>query len=169
VRSYKASESGARDLIGTAWTVLGSDVEATATIVNALVDLLDDEDKKKELLAAWNGFKVERRQEFPDLVPTSVGSGFAGRWLVRRCKRAPRPRRVRPAAARAGIPRTRAGREPGRPRYAGYLANGVVCVWVGQCASASAGTRTCGRPAIGAWAGCGRHSCGWSEEGAAGA
>jgi hypothetical protein len=78
VRSYKASESGARDLIGTAWTVLGSDVEATATIVNALVDLLDDEDKKKELLAAWNGFKVERRQEFPDLVPTSVGSGFAG-------------------------------------------------------------------------------------------
>jgi E3 ubiquitin-protein ligase ZNF598 len=59
IRAYKASESGAKDLIGTVWTVLDGNVENTATVVNALVDLLDDEDKKRDLLAAWNGFKIE--------------------------------------------------------------------------------------------------------------
>jgi hypothetical protein len=59
IRSYKASESSARDLISTTWTVLDNEVDNTATIVNNLIDLLDDDEKKQDLLQAWNNFKIE--------------------------------------------------------------------------------------------------------------
>ncbi|THU81414.1 hypothetical protein K435DRAFT_972354 [Dendrothele bispora CBS 962.96] len=76
-RSYRASESSARDLISTVWNVLDRQLDHTASIINTFVDLLDDEDKKKDLLSSWNGFEVEQRRQFPELVPTSVGSGYA--------------------------------------------------------------------------------------------
>ncbi|KAK7693866.1 hypothetical protein QCA50_003439 [Cerrena zonata] len=78
VRSYRANESAARDLISTFWNVLDQSMEGTASLVNALVDILDDDEKKNNLLSAWNGFKVERRNEFPSLAPTAVGSEWAG-------------------------------------------------------------------------------------------
>lgn len=59
VRSYKASESSARDLISTVWNILDRNLDGTASIVNSLVDLVDEDEKKQNLLAAWNGFKVE--------------------------------------------------------------------------------------------------------------
>ena len=59
IRGYRASESSSRDLILTIWNVLDQGFDDTASIVNALVDLLDDDDKKKDLLTAWNGFKIE--------------------------------------------------------------------------------------------------------------
>lgn len=59
VRSYRANESAARDLISTFWNVLDQSMEGTASLVNALVDILDDDEKKNNLLSAWNGFKVE--------------------------------------------------------------------------------------------------------------
>ena len=59
VRSYRANESAARDLILTFWNLLDQNMEGTASLVNALVDILDDEEKKNNLLGAWNGFKVE--------------------------------------------------------------------------------------------------------------
>jgi E3 ubiquitin-protein ligase ZNF598 len=59
VRSYRARESAARDLISSFWNVLGEDLDNTATLISMLVDLLDDEEQKSNLLAAWNGFKVE--------------------------------------------------------------------------------------------------------------
>ena len=61
IRSYRASESGARDLISTVWNVLDRNLDGTASIVNALVDLVEEEDRKRDLLSAWNGFKVEVR------------------------------------------------------------------------------------------------------------
>ncbi|KAI8982822.1 hypothetical protein BD414DRAFT_579107 [Trametes punicea] len=78
VRSYKASESSARDLISTVWNILDRNLDGTASIVNALVDLVDEDDKKQQLLTAWNGFKVEQRNQFPELVPTAIGSEWAG-------------------------------------------------------------------------------------------
>ncbi|KAH9001023.1 hypothetical protein EDB92DRAFT_1824251 [Lactarius akahatsu] len=78
LRDYTASQSGARDLISTIWNILDRDLDATASIVNLIVDFLEDEEKKTALLSAWNGFKVERRREFPDLMPTSVGTDYAG-------------------------------------------------------------------------------------------
>ncbi|EPQ57800.1 hypothetical protein GLOTRDRAFT_114435 [Gloeophyllum trabeum ATCC 11539] len=78
IRSYRASESAARDLISTIWNVLDRDLDNTASIINALVDLLDEDEKKRDLLAAWNGFKLEQRKNFPDLVPTSQGNEYAG-------------------------------------------------------------------------------------------
>ena len=78
LRDYTASQSGARDLISTIWSILDRDLDATASIVNLMVDYLEDEEKKTALLSAWNGFKIERRREFPDLMPTSVGTDYAG-------------------------------------------------------------------------------------------
>ncbi|GLB34540.1 putative zinc finger [Lyophyllum shimeji] len=77
IRSYRASESSAKDLISTIWNVLDENLEHTASIVNAFVDLLDLEEKKQDLLAAWKGFEIEQRRQFPDLVPTAVASGSA--------------------------------------------------------------------------------------------
>lgn len=59
IRSYRSSESGARDLISTVWNVLDHNLDGTASIINATVDILDEEEKKSDLLRAWNGFKVE--------------------------------------------------------------------------------------------------------------
>ncbi|KAG1756876.1 uncharacterized protein EDB91DRAFT_1094923 [Suillus paluster] len=78
VRGFRLNESTARDLISTIWNVLDRNLDDTAGIVNAIVDLFDEEDKKSNLLSSWNGFKIEQRQQFPDLVPQEVGSGYAG-------------------------------------------------------------------------------------------
>jgi len=78
IRSYLASESGARDLISTVFTLVKQDLEATASIMNGLVDILEDEEKSKSLLSAWNGFKVEHRRDFPELTPSGVGTSYSG-------------------------------------------------------------------------------------------
>ncbi|KAF8837599.1 hypothetical protein BDN67DRAFT_972749 [Paxillus ammoniavirescens] len=78
VRGYRANESSARDLISTVWNVLDNNLDDTASIINGVVDLLEEEEKKRGLLAMWNGFKIEQRQQFPELIPTSVGSAYAG-------------------------------------------------------------------------------------------
>lgn len=59
VRSYRDSESAARDLISTIYNLVDRDLEATASLIVPLVDLLDNEEKKQDLLAAYNGFKIE--------------------------------------------------------------------------------------------------------------
>ncbi|OAX34326.1 hypothetical protein K503DRAFT_724683 [Rhizopogon vinicolor AM-OR11-026] len=78
VRGFRFNESTARDLISTIWNILDRKLDDTAGVVNAIVDLFDEEEKKSNLLASWNGFKVEQRQQFPDLVPQEVGSCYAG-------------------------------------------------------------------------------------------
>ncbi|KAF9792169.1 hypothetical protein BJ322DRAFT_17332 [Thelephora terrestris] len=78
LRSYRGSESTARDLISSIWNVLDHNLDTCATLVNMVVDVLDVEDKKKDLLNAWNGFKIEQRGQFPELVPTSIGTEYAG-------------------------------------------------------------------------------------------
>lgn len=59
IRGYRASESSARDLISTVWNILDSNLEHTASLVNAFVDLLDEEEKKQDLLSSWKGFEIE--------------------------------------------------------------------------------------------------------------
>jgi hypothetical protein len=59
MRGFRASESSARDLISTVWTILDQNLDDTASVINAVVDLLEEEDKKTELLSSWNGFKIE--------------------------------------------------------------------------------------------------------------
>ncbi|KAL6301834.1 hypothetical protein BKA93DRAFT_447316 [Sparassis latifolia] len=78
IRSYRVSESAARDLILTVWNILDHNLDGTASIINSLVDLMDEEEKKKDLLSAWNGFKIEQRSQFPELVPTAIGTDWAG-------------------------------------------------------------------------------------------
>ena len=58
-RSYRSAESSARDFILTIWNVLDRNLEHTASIVNAFIDLLDEEEKKQDLLTSWKGFNIE--------------------------------------------------------------------------------------------------------------
>ena len=44
-RGYRSSEASARDFISTVWNVLDHNLDSTASIVNAFVDLLDEEEK----------------------------------------------------------------------------------------------------------------------------
>jgi E3 ubiquitin-protein ligase ZNF598 len=64
IRSYVSSESTARDLISTLWNISDRKLEDTASAVNAILDVLEDEDKRRNLLNSWNGFKVEVNQLF---------------------------------------------------------------------------------------------------------
>ncbi|KAJ7926223.1 hypothetical protein B0H13DRAFT_1973088 [Mycena leptocephala] len=78
IRSFRASESSARDLISTLWSVVDQRMESAASIVNSLVDLLDEGEQREAVLSAWRGFEIEQRRQFPELVPSAVGSGYAG-------------------------------------------------------------------------------------------
>ena len=80
LRDYTASQSGARDLISTVWNTLDCNLDATASVINLVVDFLEDEEKKTDLLNAWNTFKNERRRDLPpDLItlPTTTGTDYA--------------------------------------------------------------------------------------------
>ncbi|KAN0116623.1 hypothetical protein V8E52_005767 [Russula decolorans] len=80
LRDYTASQSGARDLISTVWNTLDCNLDATASIINLVVDFLEEEEKKTDLLNAWNSFKNERRRDLPpDLItlPTTTGTDYA--------------------------------------------------------------------------------------------
>ena len=81
IRGYRSSEASAKDLISTVWAVLDQKLEGTASIINSFVDLLEEEDKKQDLLASWRAFDIEQRRQFPELVPrasSSSGGGYAG-------------------------------------------------------------------------------------------
>ncbi|KAF7326025.1 RING-type domain-containing protein [Mycena kentingensis (nom. inval.)] len=81
IRAFRASESSAQALISTLYSVVDERMEAASSIVNALVDLFDnsaDAEQREAVLAAWRNFEVAKRQQFPDLVPSAVGSGYAG-------------------------------------------------------------------------------------------
>ncbi|KAG6852301.1 hypothetical protein C0991_001115 [Blastosporella zonata] len=82
IRGYRASESSAKDLISTIWNVLDQNLEHTASIVNAFVDLLDQEEKKQDLLSSWKGFEIEQRRQFPDLVPTAIAPSGTGGYAA---------------------------------------------------------------------------------------
>ena len=60
-RSYRAAESSARDLILTIWNVLDQNLDHTASIINAFVDLVEEEEKKQDILSSWGAFVVEVR------------------------------------------------------------------------------------------------------------
>ncbi|KAJ7049399.1 hypothetical protein C8F01DRAFT_1378644 [Mycena amicta] len=78
IRSFRGSESSARDLISTLYTIVDSRMDAAASVVNALVDLFDDAEgegeQREAVLDAWRDFEVAQRQQlqFPDLVVVSV-------------------------------------------------------------------------------------------------
>ena len=59
VPEYRTNESSAYDLISTVWNVLDQNIHDTASIINAVVDFLEEEEKKYDLLAAWNEFEID--------------------------------------------------------------------------------------------------------------
>ncbi|CAO1629107.1 unnamed protein product [Parajaminaea phylloscopi] len=81
VRAFRAGEMPAKDLVDNIYSLVG-DVDAAASVVHGLVDLLEDEDRRRDVLAAWNKLRVERTH-FPSLVPLP---GAAGGDAVRSVK-----------------------------------------------------------------------------------
>lgn len=76
-RGYRSSESSARDLISTIWNILDRNLDHTAGIVNAFVDLLDEEEKKQDLLASWKGFAIEVDSHALNTVPQPLNFSFS--------------------------------------------------------------------------------------------
>ncbi|KZV79126.1 hypothetical protein EXIGLDRAFT_480994 [Exidia glandulosa HHB12029] len=99
MRSFRASESTARDVISTLFNVLERELDTTGSHITPLVEAFPD-DKKQELLTAWNDFKLAQRREFPDLIPRQAAQGSeyagitAGRVLNVKHNTAARSRRV---------------------------------------------------------------------------
>lgn len=58
VKTYRAGEMSGRDLADSLYNIVG-EVDDGTVVVNGLVDLLDDEGKKRELLSAWNSLRIE--------------------------------------------------------------------------------------------------------------
>jgi hypothetical protein len=53
------NKSTTRDLILMIWNVLDRNLDDTVGIINAYVDLFEEEEKKSNLLSSWNSFKIE--------------------------------------------------------------------------------------------------------------
>ena len=84
VRQFKNNESSANGMIDTIFNVLDRDIDAAVGVVRELANLFgaeNDGDKKKAVLEAINGFRVEQREQFPSLgnaTPQGFGTGYAG-------------------------------------------------------------------------------------------
>jgi hypothetical protein len=75
VKVYRAGEMPSKDLVDSIYSLIG-DMDQTETTVMGLVDLLDDKDKKEDVLKSWNLLRLERTQ-FPSLAPTFLDSSMA--------------------------------------------------------------------------------------------
>ncbi|KAJ7480343.1 hypothetical protein B0H11DRAFT_2280647 [Mycena galericulata] len=63
--------SSRASLVQKPTTAPGEGVVA-ASIVNAFVNLLDEREQREAVLAAWRGFEIEQRRQFPELVPSRI-------------------------------------------------------------------------------------------------
>lgn len=82
VKSYRASESSAGDLIRTLHSILDEQLDLTSKIVHNTADLLDSNDKRIELLNSWDrqhGELLQSVDSFPSLVPTAPSSSVSVR------------------------------------------------------------------------------------------
>lgn len=84
IRSYKANEAPARDMVDTVFSVLNRDTDDTVRIIKSVANTMrSDEDKYQGILTAMASFNVDRQNEFPTLGggPTpsiSKGTGYSG-------------------------------------------------------------------------------------------
>jgi len=77
IQAYHASESGARDLIDTLFTILGQELDTNAAFIPSLANIVANDEKRADLLATWNKFKHEQEQQFPSL-PSSLPTSQTG-------------------------------------------------------------------------------------------
>jgi hypothetical protein len=60
VRSYRGSECSAREMLDTVFNVFDRNLDVMGSVVTKILDVFEDnEEKMTQLLAAWNGIKVE--------------------------------------------------------------------------------------------------------------
>lgn len=84
VRSYRASESGAKDAVGTIHSLLDNQSDLAARIITSTADLLDSEEKRRDLLEAWDNYSrtaTNSVDAFPSLVPTAPTATQSGSRL----------------------------------------------------------------------------------------
>ncbi|UZJ57218.1 hypothetical protein CBS101457_006538 [Exobasidium rhododendri] len=75
VKVYQAGETSSKDLVDSIYSLIG-DFGQVETIIMGLVDLLEEADKKEDLIKSWNTLRIERTQ-FPSLAPTFLDSSLA--------------------------------------------------------------------------------------------
>lgn len=74
IRSYRASESSPRDIISTIHRLLDEHLDTTGRIITSTAELLDSDEKRRNLLDAWDDFSrssTSSADAFPSLVPTA--------------------------------------------------------------------------------------------------
>lgn len=59
IPGYRTNGSTAHDLVSTVWNALDQNPHDTASIINVIVDFLEQGEKKHDLLSAWNEFKID--------------------------------------------------------------------------------------------------------------
>ncbi|PWN44197.1 hypothetical protein IE81DRAFT_37576 [Ceraceosorus guamensis] len=77
VKAFRSGETSGRDLADSIYRLADNDLETGSSLVNGLVDLLDDTDKRRSLQSAWNSVRIERTQ-FPSLTPQAADGRYAG-------------------------------------------------------------------------------------------
>ena len=75
VKVYRAGEMSSKDLVHSIYSLVG-DMGQVETIIVGLVDLVEEADKRVDILEAWNTLRLERTQ-FPSLAPTFLDSSKA--------------------------------------------------------------------------------------------
>ncbi|KAK0196440.1 hypothetical protein F5146DRAFT_1107939 [Armillaria mellea] len=83
LQAVKAAIRGAKDLISTIWNVLDCHLEHTASIINAFVDLLEEDERKQDILRSWKGFEIEQSsRQVLDRVARAASSSSAALTAV---------------------------------------------------------------------------------------
>ena len=68
------SESSAHELISAVWNALDQNLQNTTKIIDAVIDFLGEEEKKYNLLAAWNQYTIESQVGLQNTHPAILKS-----------------------------------------------------------------------------------------------
>ncbi|GAA5921847.1 hypothetical protein JCM1841_005564 [Sporobolomyces salmonicolor] len=68
VRSYRANEMSASDLVDQLFNIFDQRNDEAGSIITSLADLFEDAEKRRAVLAAWRDLRIEENQ-FPSLAP----------------------------------------------------------------------------------------------------
>ncbi|CEQ40879.1 SPOSA6832_02548, partial [Sporobolomyces salmonicolor] len=68
VRSYRANEMSASDLVDQLFNIVDQRNDEAGSIITSLADLFEDAEKRRAVLAAWRDLRIEENQ-FPSLAP----------------------------------------------------------------------------------------------------
>ncbi|GAA95526.1 uncharacterized protein L969DRAFT_45026 [Mixia osmundae IAM 14324] len=119
VRSFRAGEMAAEDLVDTIWHILNRATDVAAEIINDMAELLDNDDKARDVTRAWRNFSIAH-DSFPSLTPLAPTRTEGGQQVSWQSGQRARPQKTgqRNAAIWASVDRaaTRSDAFPSLPK-----------------------------------------------------